>query len=249
MSKLWISPVGCDQDFEAPGWKKVSLFPILGHLIADNGASTPCIDFVLSAAWKAFWSFVRRAGTKALSTALRLRQINIYVVPIIFFRAPRWAFTISIAHRLAKVQRKMLRTTLPIRVLPGEVPEQFARRSGRIVRHVQNIVGPWGALWAFRISSWGAHILRDTMGMCWSARVLDVRSSSELVSRRSLHANRAQTRKFSGWSCRRWTDGVPFAMKYLEKCMLERHSFRGYSGAEFSMPVIKCLIPCNAHLE
>ena len=185
----------------------------------------------------------------ALSTALRLRQINTCVVPIIFFRAPRWAFTLSSAERLDRMQRKMLRIVLPIRVIAGETPEMFARRSGRIVSHVQHMVGPWGALWACRIISWTGHILRDTKGLCWSARILDVRSSSELSARRSLHSNRPKTRKQSGWLNRRWTDGVGSAQTYLEKFMAERENVRNYGGAEFHVPRINSLIPANSHLE
>ena len=79
-SKLWMPSFQSDQDFECEGWSKVTAFPILGHLIAADGAVNPCIDQALAAAWRAFWRFVRQAGVSALSTALRLRQINILYV-------------------------------------------------------------------------------------------------------------------------------------------------------------------------
>ena len=110
---------------------------------------------------------------------------------------------------LRRMQRKMLRIVLPIRVIAGETPESFARRSGRIVSHVQRMVGPWGALWACRVISWAGHVLRDTKGLCWSARILDVRSSAELSARRSLNSNRPKNRKQSGWSNRRWRRKFP----------------------------------------
>ena len=238
-----------DQDFECEGWSKVTAFPILGHLIAAGGAVNPCIDQALAAAWRAFWRFVRKAGVSALSTALRLRQINMCVAPIILFRAPRWAFTLSNAERLNRMQRKMLRIVLPIRVIASETPESFARRSGRIVSHVRRMVAPWGALWACRVISWAGHALRDTKGLCWSASILDVRSSAELSARRSLNSNRPEARKQGGWSNRRWTDGVGSAQTYLDKFMSERENARIYRGAEFSIPFLRSLIPAISHLE
>ena len=170
-------------------------------------------------------------------------------MPVIFFRAPRWSFTVSTAERLNRLQRKMFRIVLPVRMLPGETPELFNRRAARIASQLQHDVGPWGVLWAVRVITWAAHVLRDTKHKCWSAKILDVRSSRELSERRAERHNRPETRKQGGFLSRRWTDSVPVAIDFVDKFMCaQANGIRLYAGLGFALPKVRSNLPPNSKL-
>ena len=73
----------------------------------------------------------------------------------------------------------------------------------------------WSYIWGERISTWHAHVMRDTSGTCLSSRLLDVRSSPELAVRRRENFNRPNVRRFSGFSATRWYDSVSVAHEYI----------------------------------
>ena len=224
-SKMFMPMFNNGQEFSQVGWAKVSEFPVLGHIVQDNGACNVCFRSAVSGAWRAFWANLSRASTGPLSLHLKLRHMTRVVNPIIFFRASRWPFSSNKAKLLDRTQRHMIRIMLGIRMLPGEDMSTFARRAGHAVLNVQRNVGSWGFGWARNIISWAAHVLRNNADACWGARVLDFRSSSELDERRRDHGNRPHTRFSSGFTNRRWTDGVSHAINFLER---PPASFRKY---------------------
>ena len=122
------------------------------------------------------------------------------------------------ATRLDRVQRQMLRYVLRPQRHPGEDYDCFCRRAAKSVASVQDIFLSWSVRWARSICFWTAHVLRNTGGWSWASRVLDVRSSHELDSLRSLNGTgRPGTRLFGGFGNRRWTDSISHAYAYLKK--------------------------------
>ena len=68
----------------------------------------------------------------------------------------------------------------------------------------------------YSVISWAAHLLRDTAHATWGGRLLSFRSSHELEERRAFNSsNRPATRAESGFCCRRWTDSVLHACRYV----------------------------------
>ena len=101
----------------------------------------------------------------------------------------------------------LLRIIYNLRRGSGESPEVFNKRLEQ---------GKWSIHWARSVCFWAAHVLRNRADGCWSNRVLAIRSSHELAQRRSLNQGRPRTRNSPGFCCRRWTDGVDPAFKYLK---------------------------------
>ena len=134
--------------------------------------------------------------------------------PIVLYRATRWPFTLSTAQHLDRVQRRMIRLALRIKFLTTETQEGYARRAARVVANIQRERGPWSVLWSEKVITWSAHILRNRHGCSWGANILDVRSTTEVATRRALNGNRPQTRLVPGFCPRRWTDGVSAAMHF-----------------------------------
>ena len=71
--------------------------------------------------------------------------------------------------------------------------------------------------------TWASHIIRDTAHASWSARILHVRSSHELDARRAANSSRRpESRAFSGFCFRRWTDSVHVACTYVQDYKFSR---------------------------
>ena len=93
----------------------------------------------------------------------------------------------------------------------------YRREATPVISRFQQTTRPWGVGWAERTVTWGAHVVRNNHDCCWSANLLEIRSSAELQQRRREHGNRPATRSLPGFTCRRWTDGVAHALDYLSK--------------------------------
>ena len=179
---------------------------------------------------------------RALSVALSLKRLDSLVASVIFFRAPRWPFKLTLARQLDRLQRQMLKIILRVRPLPAETAEGYSRRAAKIVARIQDARGAWSCLWASRIISWGLHIQRNTANNSWPSKLMHIRSSAELNERRALYAQRTGTRSASGWCQTRWSDGVSKAVAYLSTAR-----FRTPSRMEFD-PILRFVKPRRTDL-
>ena len=212
---MFVPVFGNEQDYCPPGWQLVDVFPCLGHLLTPSGSIQPCYTAATSVAWRAFLANVGGPKAGALPTSLRIDQLERVVKPIIFYRASRWPFTLTVAKKLDRLQRRMLRLCVKVSSLPSDTPETYGRRAARVVSSIQVHIGSWGVLWAERIITWSAHHLRNTDGACWASRILTIRSTHELNVRRSQQNARPLTRVSSEFVNRRWTDSIVPAIDYV----------------------------------
>ena len=149
------------------------------------------------------------------------------ISPIITFRAPRWPFCLESCRKLDILQRKMIRLAVPPRRLASETDAEYSRRSAHAVTDLQNCAVPWGVRWACSVVNWAAHVIRNTAQACWSARVLHIKSSSEVDRLRSTsQSHRPGTRIEAGFSCRRWTDGVFVACNIVKQYTVSARPYK-----------------------
>ena len=174
----YMSGLGNDQhdpNHICDPWKETQVFLALCHRLSANGSSDPCISTTLNSAWSAFRCNV--SSSKKVPTGVKLGKMSRVVTPVLSFRWPRWAWTITTARRLDREQRHMLRISYHLRRCSWESPELFSKRLSKHISRVQNEHGKWSVLWAKSICFWAAHVLRNWADSCWANRVLDVRSS------------------------------------------------------------------------
>ena len=213
-SRVYMTCQGNLEDGDFEGWTGSSSCVCLGHLLDHSGSAAPCISKTLASAWRSFWANLGKASSKPLSISTRLKQLNRLVTPIVSFRAPRWPFTAHAAKHLDREQRKMIRLILHIQRLPSETPQAYGRRAGRMVSQLQLTYTPWCFLWAERVCTWAAHLIRDTGGASWGKQILIVWSTREVDTRRMLNNSRPGTRINPGFTCRRWTETVHVAATF-----------------------------------
>ena len=207
-----IMPVqGCAQVCSDPGYRVVTRFDALGHVLMSTGSCQICFDETLKSAWKQFWTRVSPKCRGKLPLKLRLDFMNRFVRPIIGYRCPRWPFSKHKSRLLDIIQRKILRIVSGIQRKPDETPETFSRRSARMVADMQHEQGLWSDMWASSVVTWAAHILRNTNNGSWSFCLLDLQSSTTLRELRAFNSNRLGTRATSGFLSVRWTDGLSTA--------------------------------------
>ena len=134
---------GNRDDFEASGWSRVNVFPCLGHLLEPNGASRACRESVVTSCWRAFWANIPKSASSPLSRSINLGMIDKCVKPLISFRAAGWPFPLQFSKLLDVLQRRMIRSVVPIRRNALESDLEFCRRAARAVSTVQMSCIPW----------------------------------------------------------------------------------------------------------
>ena len=116
----------------------------------------------------------------------------------------------------------------------GDTPQTYGRRAGRMVSQMQHAHTPWSHLWAERVCTWAAHIIRDTGGASWGNQILSVRSTTEVDTLRILNHNRPGTRLNPGFTCKRWTETVGTAAQFLEDSISRTSKNYGQYRANFA---------------
>ena len=123
--------------------KCVCVFAVLGHLISSSGTIRPCLRAALSAAWRAFWANVMKPCNVLSKRKALLRRINIFVMPVLRYRFPRWTFYKSIALAIDRVQRRMISIVLSCKRSPNEEQNVFHRRRAKAATSAQIEQGRW----------------------------------------------------------------------------------------------------------
>ena len=200
-------------------WPLVEVFPVLGHLIQENGSVRACWNNARRSMWRAFWANSASREARNLSFSAKWDLMGRSVTPQLNFRCSRWPPQKQIADELDTLQQKM--STILVRVprSPGEDAASFVRRRGRIVRKHCKEKGLWSVRWFQRAVAWDNHLARPGSSRCWSARLRNYHGRDWLMQRRlsftpstgSTLAGRTCTRAFPGKVFMRWHDGIELA--------------------------------------
>ena len=106
----------------------------------------------------------------------------------------------------------------------GDDVASYSRRLKREAADNCRLLGSWSVRWAKAVIAWGVHIVRNTAKACWSNSLLSYLPLSELSNRRTLQYGRPLTRASPGFICRRWTESVREAARYLDEQSVSLHS-------------------------
>ena len=101
-------------------------------------------------------------------------------------------------------------------MLPGDSPELFVRRKQIIISTAIPWSKRWSVVWASRLDAWEKHIVRNTNGCVWTARIAGFRNADELEARRRANpSRRLEARVVSGFTAVRWYESIATARAYL----------------------------------
>ena len=204
-----------DEGLICSRWKHVTVLRILGHLVSHCGSIDNCFQTTIRSAWRAFWGNIGRPSFSRLSFSLKMRRLKSLIFPIINFRLTRWPYTHSRGAQLDRIQRQMVGICLNLRKVSDETFEVLSRRKNARISLVIEQKTRWSYVWCTRIVVWHAHVITNTAAACLSARIHDVRSTSELEQRRSENHNRPACRCFAGFSSVRWYDCVGICERHI----------------------------------
>ena len=146
-SKLYMLPAHHCEVIEQPAWKRVGVFPVLGHQIEFDTCTKTCVSSAFRCAWGAFWNNICKSLVKHCPKQVLLSRLTVFVLPIFSYRGVRWPHTKSLAKRIDTLQRKMICIILGVRKLPHESPDAFRRRRGKMAAQTQRKAGLWSNLW------------------------------------------------------------------------------------------------------
>ena len=174
-----------------------------------------CIYKSYSTEWRAFWANIGRPCFNKFGIKLKLHRLKSLVFPILNFRISRWPFSHRWGNLLDRTQRAMIARCLNLKCSTDESFDAFSRRKNRVICQCITPENRWSYVWCTRITTWHAHVMRNTNSSCLSSRIVEIRSPSELEARRRDNNNRPAVRCFSGFSSTRWYDCVPVAQAYV----------------------------------
>ena len=184
-SRSIMQVFGADTDDFPLHWPKSTCFMGLGHLIVPDGSIDVCWQNTKRQAWASFWKNVSTSETKKFAIRIRLAQIVRTVQPILVSRLSRYPFTVTMADKLDRLQRKMIAIAMGLRKGADEEPAQFIRRRGREAGVLQTSMGRWSRLWGHLVVGWAAHVERNTSKRSWSYKIIHIRNNEELAWRRA----------------------------------------------------------------
>ena len=173
--------------------------------------------------WKSFWANPGANSARHLERAERLSLMQRAVLPLMSFRCSRWPPQRQIACEVDTLQQKMTASLLRLPRDPGELPEDYVRRRGRLARKICSEHGLWSQHWYTRARHWDEHLARPRNSNSWSSKLRNYRGKEWLIERRaqfssaSLLAGRTGTRSFQGKVQVRWHDGIDFAAAHANQ--------------------------------
>ena len=217
-SLLSMSPAGStDEPAPDPKWDRSTTFPVLGHLIRNDGRQADDVAAGKRGAWAAFYGNPGRLRKdRAASLKLRLRLLDRCCTAAWAWRASAWAPTRMLALTLNATQRRMVASLLSMAPLPGEDIAQFVRRRGRAAGVLCRARGLWSELHIKRAGAWRDHLARAAREgrTGWAARMLATGQTQWLRERRAeanspgLLAGATGTRRFGGAPAARWEEAL-----------------------------------------
>ena len=221
-SRLCLVARGLDEQPASPLWSLRSEFPVLGHILQDNGFVNICFHNASHQMWRAFFANSGAATAAKLSLKDRMALLQRSVAPILNHRDTRWPPNQKTAADINRLQRKMVASIQRVARTAGESPADFARRRNRLATaQIGHIGGAWSATHCQRVLDWDAHCRRPRNGNSWAAMLLDYHGESWLNARRLECQRDSQSRLDSRACCGgpapRWHEGVNYAKAAMRR--------------------------------
>ena len=227
-SKMILQPKGSQPcDLPDAEWSHVSVLPVLGHLVSDDGGL--CSDWLAMKhkMWKAFWGNAGAKCVRRCDLMHKIRLIDRAVTSNASFRWSRWPPQKLLANQVDRIQTKMFLIVQNLRPQPGEDLIAWNRRRWKAAHKLVNSSGLWSQKWFGRVVKWHEHVCRhpefvihpllEWRGKEW----LQERRQSLLpllprgLSSLSMFAGRTGTRCTAGRVHRRWHDGYDYAKECI----------------------------------
>ena len=214
-SRLCLVARGLDEKPASPLWSLCSEFPVLGHILQDNGYVNTCFHNTSHKMWRAFFANSGAATAAKLSVKDRMALLERSVVPVLHHRDTRWPPNLKTGADLDRLQRKMVASIQRIARTPGELPADYVRRRNRVATGQIRRVGAWSTTHCQRVLDWDAHCRRPRNQNSWASKLLDFHGEGWLNERR-LEASRGAESRLNCRACQgapapRWFEGVKYA--------------------------------------
>lgn len=218
-SRMCMTPFGSDELTRNPAkWPQVSEFPVLGHVLQDNGSTRSCWQKTSKQMWRAFFGNCAGPLAKGLSSSVKLRLLDRAVTPVLHHRNTRWPCSKKRCNELDRLQRRMVSSIARVQPLPGDNAAAYMRRRNRII---SGLIGQdrWSYQHCQRVLAWDEHLRRPHNSESWAAKLLDVRGEAWLQERRQLcqrdQQSRLDSRAYFGFVAPRWHEGVAYARRVV----------------------------------
>ena len=223
-SRMVLQPKG-SQPCVLPNakWSHVSMLPVLGHLVSDDGGL--CNDWIAMKRkmWGAFWGNAGAKCVRGLDLMHKIRLIDRAVTSIASFRWSRWPPQKLLASHVDQIQCKMFFVVQNLRPKHNEDLIGWNVRRWKAAHKLVRSYGLWSHKWFNRAMKWHEHVCRHPelvihpllvwRGKDW----LQERRQSLLplfsrgFSSLSMLAGCTGTRCTAGAVHRRWHDGYDCA--------------------------------------
>jgi len=197
---------------------RVNVMPVLGHLIAEDGAVRPSWTSTRIALMRAFWKQVRGAHG-ALTPEQMLQVIDKAVRPTADWHFSVWPFQRSIAAELDSLQASMICTVLQEQWLTSDDATSYHRRRARVARTTAISRGTWSKRWAQRFISFAEHFLRHSLHP--ANIIFRYHDAQWLQDRRGVFSifrgvqlGRTYTRSHAGKPQIRWEEALSLARQW-----------------------------------
>jgi hypothetical protein len=230
-------------------WNLVSLLPVLGHEVQDDGGIMREWHHTKAKLWGAYWRNAGSSKIKAASTVWKARLLNQTVVPCFSWKVSRWPWQKTVAIALDALQVNMMAKILCVPRGDGEDIDHYCRRRNRLARDVSLKTGMWSRLWARRMTDWHNHLSRAATRLHFCSRLLQVNDAHWLLLQRSMYVSqdglpynqsrvsasggRTGTRLNIGRPQTRWHEGVALA-----ETILQNQGSSAWSGRALSIGTI-----------
>ena len=150
-----------------------------------------------------------------LPMAQKLQLIHRCTFPVLDCKWTKWPFSLSKCKDIDNFQNRMVAVCLGVRPCNEDTAASLCIRRNREVSDYACKMGKRSQRWAHRITKWVEHLERNRC-QCWHGHLLQILPPDELDCRRHLSGhNRPHTRAFSGWSAKRYCEGIEEAFEYF----------------------------------
>ena len=217
-SQLLMQPRGSAEVVNLPSHcSGLQVMPVLGHVMANDGAIRPAWTPTHAAMLRAFWKQVR-AANGSLTSEQMFQVIDRGVRPVGDWHFSVWPIQRTIAAELDDLQARMYRTVLTEAWLPTHDAATHAQRKAKRARASCVSRGTWSTRWSKRFVALSEYFTRHALHPAnalfryHDAAWLQKRRMMFSLSR--LLAGRTDTRTHAARVQVRWETAIPLARQW-----------------------------------
>ena len=140
------------------GWRVVTTFEALGHILNCDGDAKPCWEHTKAAMWRAFWGNCAATGSRRAPALHKFKLLQRCVQPAFTYRCPRWPYGKHLANTVDRVHRRMAAIIIRTPRVPSDTDASFVKRRNKIAAAHCRKAGSWSCLWRQRVLSWEQHV-------------------------------------------------------------------------------------------